>query len=418
MGKETKIGLVVVTVLAVFLGAFVVQRIRRPGVGQSVVAQNAGPQGESGKPATDPQESPPVVVETGGFASDHVGSDPTDDMSYAPDEALLDVPIGPGTAGTTEFNDRSNAESLDVPNNGYSDNETVEEPSRWESHRNRTERASLDEAPSNDRSTIELAGPMTEPAAPLAAPAEANDDSWHSSAADQTQTVRSSGQNRTTVVDDSRSTADYQKTTAGTPNLFEGATEELASPTTAPVVQAVEPRSSLPATSLEAQQWTVREGDTFWSISRQVYGSGRYFKALARWNEKTVPDPDRMRTGTVLETPPLARLEQADPELVAQRAASPTEPLPGLKGLTVPEQAGAFASPLGRKYYRVGRSDSLFVIAKKTLGQGGRWKELFELNQDLLEDPDRLAPGMILRLPSSATVEEFLSSRPAPGVLR
>jgi len=49
--------------------------------------------------------------------------------------------------------------------------------------------------------------------------------------------------------------------------------------------------------------------------------------------------------------------------------------------------------------YPVKQGDSLSKLAKARLGDAKRWKELFELNRDRIEDPNSLAIGDVLRLP-------------------
>jgi len=46
--------------------------------------------------------------------------------------------------------------------------------------------------------------------------------------------------------------------------------------------------------------------------------------------------------------------------------------------------------------------DSLSWIAKRELGAGGRWREIWLLNRDRLPSPNLLYPGMALRIPSGA----------------
>ncbi|NKN31673.1 LysM peptidoglycan-binding domain-containing protein [Marichromatium bheemlicum] len=49
--------------------------------------------------------------------------------------------------------------------------------------------------------------------------------------------------------------------------------------------------------------------------------------------------------------------------------------------------------------YRVRENDSLALISRRVYGPEGRWQALFEANRHLLDDPDRLTPGMTLVLP-------------------
>ena len=49
--------------------------------------------------------------------------------------------------------------------------------------------------------------------------------------------------------------------------------------------------------------------------------------------------------------------------------------------------------------YRVKSEDTLRKISYKFYGTGNRWVEIYEANRHLLEDPDRLSPGMTLIIP-------------------
>ncbi len=50
--------------------------------------------------------------------------------------------------------------------------------------------------------------------------------------------------------------------------------------------------------------------------------------------------------------------------------------------------------------YTVVRGDCLWNIAKARLGDGSRWKEIYQLNQDKIENPNRIYPGQELQMPS------------------
>lgn len=54
-----------------------------------------------------------------------------------------------------------------------------------------------------------------------------------------------------------------------------------------------------------AQSHTVREGDTFWTIAEQYYGSGAHWQSIYRANRQVVgANPDRLSTGMKLIIPP------------------------------------------------------------------------------------------------------------------
>lgn len=51
--------------------------------------------------------------------------------------------------------------------------------------------------------------------------------------------------------------------------------------------------------------------------------------------------------------------------------------------------------------YTVRRGDTLAEIAEKTLGDAGRWRELWEANRAKVRDPSFILPGMVLRVPGT-----------------
>lgn len=57
------------------------------------------------------------------------------------------------------------------------------------------------------------------------------------------------------------------------------------------------------------------------------------------------------------------------------------------------------AIPETPKTYTVQSGDSLWKIAKKTLGDGSRWSEIYNLNTDKIGNPDLIYPGQVLTLP-------------------
>jgi nucleoid-associated protein YgaU len=47
----------------------------------------------------------------------------------------------------------------------------------------------------------------------------------------------------------------------------------------------------------------------------------------------------------------------------------------------------------------VKEGDSLSKIAKRELGDGNKWREIYEANRDQIKDPDLIHPGQVLTLP-------------------
>lgn len=50
--------------------------------------------------------------------------------------------------------------------------------------------------------------------------------------------------------------------------------------------------------------------------------------------------------------------------------------------------------------YTVEKGDTLSKIAKQHLGDANAWQKIFDANRDQLDDPDRIQPGQVLKLPS------------------
>lgn len=58
------------------------------------------------------------------------------------------------------------------------------------------------------------------------------------------------------------------------------------------------------------------------------------------------------------------------------------------------------SSPEAPKTYTVRSGDSLYAIAKRTLGDGSRWREIYDTNKKTIgPDPNLIRPGQVLRIP-------------------
>lgn len=155
------------------------------------------------------------------------------------------------------------------------------------------------------------------------------------------------------------------------------------------------------------QRYTVRPGDNYWSISRTMYGTTKYFEALIEYNRAEVPDPERLQPGTPLAIPPREFLEAHFPQLSGRFAPG------GAKtGSATP---GVFTVEHGQPTYRVGQGDTLTSIAQKHLGRASRWQQIYEMNLDVLPSPDTLKPGTILKLPQDASQ---VAATPDAGAIR
>jgi nucleoid-associated protein YgaU len=118
-------------------------------------------------------------------------------------------------------------------------------------------------------------------------------------------------------------------------------------------------------------KWTYRveDGDSFWSIAEQVYGDGRFFRALYKYNEPLFPNFDDLTPGASLGTPlreDLIKLfPDACPEVTSANSAAEADDI----------------SDSEMRIYVTQESDTLFEIARQKLGQASRYLEIKEMNR-------------------------------------
>lgn len=176
---------------------------------------------------------------------------------------------------------------------------------------------------------------------------------------------------------------------------------------------------------------TPRQGETYATLSQQLYGTPRYARALEAYLRDYDPRLATLQPGRPLSLPPaevlvrrfgdmmeenakgepLARSEtprKADQETAkASSRNTPQAPRSGPTNREGDRQAGEVeASQDGQLRYRVRANDTLYAIAKRTLGSGDRWADIYNLNKDLLRGGVEVEPGMVLRLPANARLPE------------
>src|SRR5690606_1417218 len=96
--------------------------------------------------------------------------------------------------------------------------------------------------------------------------------------------------------------------------------------------------------------YAVKANDTYWTISKEVYGTAKYFKALALFNQSRIANPEQMRPGMQVLVPKASILEASYPALFPQ--AAPADP----EIVQVRGENGGLATDLsGNTVYRVGK---------------------------------------------------------------
>jgi LysM repeat protein len=140
------------------------------------------------------------------------------------------------------------------------------------------------------------------------------------------------------------------------------------------------PRDIDPPASTGPRKYTVKNGESFWTIAKAEYGNGAYFAHIQRANPGV--DPQRLKAGTTITLPEKI-------EVIAPAIAVRDVPVPS-----------AEAAIDATKQYKVQTGDNLNTIAKKLYGRSDKWTAIYKLNEEAIgPNPAVLKKDMILRLP-------------------
>ena len=129
------------------------------------------------------------------------------------------------------------------------------------------------------------------------------------------------------------------------------------------------------------RRYTIKNGDTFWSIAKAEYGNAAYFGHIQRANPGI--DPSRIKVGDSIILP--------DKNEVIAPASMVTAKQPSAADLVNIDPT---------RQYRVQPGDNLSSISKKLYGRFDKWAQIYELNKELIgPNPAALKRDMILALP-------------------
>ncbi|MEM8827294.1 MAG: peptidoglycan-binding protein LysM [Pseudomonadota bacterium] len=64
-------------------------------------------------------------------------------------------------------------------------------------------------------------------------------------------------------------------------------------------------------------------------------------------------------------------------------------------------EGGPSATPASR-FHTVESGDTLSKIAREYYGDAGKYPKIFEANKPMLDDPDKIYPGQVLRIPDES----------------
>jgi hypothetical protein len=74
-----------------------------------------------------------------------------------------------------------------------------------------------------------------------------------------------------------------------------------------------------------------------------------------------------------------------------------------MKGVTAVNGDGltAPAAEVEVEYYTIVSGDTLWALSSKFLGDGNKYMEIFEANREVIQDPDKIFVGQVIRIPAS-----------------
>ncbi len=192
--------------------------------------------------------------------------------------------------------------------------------------------------------------------------------------------------------------ATQTKYSAGAVQRDRGLTKSSGSPT----------KSLRPSRSLQARRYTVVAGDTLSKIAAVHLGSASrtVVKAIFDANREILSSPDVLRVGAELVLPAIRGVPGSSSATSVNGAPTPVRP-------TAPQSTKVrstfqSANPPARKpappvrWYQIKKNDRYISIARRQLGDAGRWREVYELNKGTFPDPQRIREGVRIKLPGTA----------------
>ncbi|MFA7237885.1 MAG: LysM peptidoglycan-binding domain-containing protein [Phycisphaeraceae bacterium] len=161
-----------------------------------------------------------------------------------------------------------------------------------------------------------------------------------------------------------------------------------------PATSSSRPANSLGSTSAtslgeagpsgSSKSYSVKQGDTLWVIAQKELGNGARWAVIARANPNI--DPNNLQPGQKLIIP------------APSSSSASANSLPRSSSSSAANTAATAAS--GGKTITVAEGDTLWSIAETQLGDGNKWKLIFNANRKSLSTPDDLQAGQKLVIPT------------------
>lgn len=145
--------------------------------------------------------------------------------------------------------------------------------------------------------------------------------------------------------------------------------------------------SSMPQSTGEVEDYTVKSGDTLMRIAFEVYGDLFQWKKIYEMNKDKVTDPNNLKKGLVLKVEKMS--------------------------------GGSSMVAHGDEKYLIKQGDTLGTISDDVYGTPRKWRKLYEQNKSWIKDPNRIFAGFYLYYtltPDERSEAERLKQEKGTGV--
>lgn len=147
------------------------------------------------------------------------------------------------------------------------------------------------------------------------------------------------------------------------------------------MIEDKKPENKATESVKKGREHHIKSNETLSDISKAYYGTTKHWRLIAEYNKKEIPNPNVIREGVRIVIPdlPSAKKETVKKSPVVKKEEAKPEPRYGS--------------------YTVKSGDVLSKLAARFYGKQSAWPDLYKLNKSVIDDPDRLKPGTVLKVP-------------------
>jgi len=143
-------------------------------------------------------------------------------------------------------------------------------------------------------------------------------------------------------------------------------------------------------------KYTVKEGDTLFTIAEKYYSDGFQYSEIARAND--LKNPDLLETGQIIEIPKLeSQIAQVPETQATPQPSASAEPKQEQSLGTGGGDTTIWGPKIDGNTYTVTEGDWLSTIAARAYGDIMAFDRIVKENN--ISNPDLIEPGLVLKLP-------------------